>query len=370
MSTVVIAVDSFKGTITAADASAALAAGWSSRRPGDTVRLLPMADGGEGTVAAFEAAVAGSERRHIVVTGPDDRSIAASWLRLPPTAEAPQGTAIVELANTSGIELLGQPPRLRPLDAHTRGLGDAIRAALADGVSRVVVGIGSSASTDGGVGALSALGAIFSDASGTPIARGGRGLGALSSVDLAGLPPLPSRGVTVLTDVSNPLLGPFGAAAVFAPQKGADAADVAALEHGLERLAGFIDVPPQTRGVGAAGGAGFGLLAWGAELVPGAPAVGELIGLKEAIAESALVITGEGSFDGQSAAGKAPAHVADVARAAGVPVAVVAGRIAPHTDLSSFADSISLSEMAGSDAAMADPRRWLTEAGARLARSG
>ena len=279
-------------------------------------------------------------------------------------------TAVVELASTSGIELLGTPARLRPLDAHTRGFGEAIAAALAHGVDRLVLGIGSSASTDGGTGMLTALGAKFMDDDGRPIADGGRGLADIARADLSGLAPLPPAGVTVLSDVTNPLLGEDGAAAVFGPQKGARSAEIAVLDAGLEQLAALLDVDPATPGAGAAGGTGFGLLAWGATLVPGSAAVADLIGLRAAVAAASVVVTGEGAFDGQSAAGKVPAHVAALAAEAGTPVALIAGRISGDADVSAFAGSVSLTELAGSaEAAMSDPPRWLTEAGAALARS-
>lgn len=367
--TVVIAPDSFKGTIGAAAAAEALAAGWARERPSDLVRPLPMADGGEGTVDAFAAAVAGARRMPVTVTGPEGTSVEASWVLLPPTPDAPQGTGVVELASTSGIELLGTPPRLRPFDAHTRGFGEAIAAALAHGVSRLVLGIGSSSSTDGGVGMLTALGARFTDAAGATIADGARGLAAVSTADVSALVPLPPGGATVLSDVTNPLLGAHGAAAVFGPQKGASADDVAALDAGLSRLAALIDADPDAAGAGAAGGTGFGLLAWGARLVPGSAAVAELVGLDAAVADASVVLTGEGSYDGQSAAGKVPAHVGAIAASSGVPIALVAGRIAPDADVSGFAATASLTDLAGSgEAAMADPGRWLIEAGARLAR--
>ncbi|MFB7894560.1 glycerate kinase [Microbacterium sp. NPDC056044] len=366
--TVVIAPDSFKGTIGAAAAAEALAAGWRRVRPGSDVRLMPMADGGEGTVDAFAAAVPGAARMPVTVTGPEDEPVDASWVLLPPTPDAPDGTAVVELANTSGIELLGTPPRLRALDAHTRGFGEAMAAALAHGVSRLVLGIGSSSSTDGGTGMLTALGARFTDAAARPIAAGARGLDSLATADLSGLAPLPAGGVTVLSDVTNPLLGPRGAAAVFGPQKGALPEDIPGLDARLARLAALVDADPETPGAGAAGGTGFGLLAWGARLVPGSAAVAELVGLDAAVAAASIVLTGEGSYDGQSAAGKVPAHVGSVAAAAGVPVALVAGRIATDADVSGFAATASLTELAGSsEAAMADTARWLEEAGARLA---
>ncbi|MFG6402123.1 glycerate kinase [Microbacterium sp. P04] len=365
---VVIALDSFKGSISAKDAVAALAAGWRSVRD-DSIRPLPMADGGEGTLEAFATAVPSATRMPIRVVGPDDRPVEASWLLLPATPDDPAGTAVVELAGTSGIELLRPDEPLRPLDAHTRGFGEAIAAALSHGVSRLVVGIGSSASTDGGVGLLRALGARFLDAAGEEIAAGGRGLAELRSVDLSGVASLPANGVTVLTDVTNPLTGPSGAAAVFGPQKGADAHHIAALDAGLARLAEVLGIDAATPGSGAAGGAGLGLLAWGARLAPGAAAVADLIGLTDAVATASVVVTGEGSFDAQSAAGKVPGFVAGVAAATGTPVALVAGRIAPGAETSPFLATVSLTTLAGSaQEAMAEPARWLRAAGAALAR--
>ena len=236
--TVVIAPDSFKGTIGAAAAAEALAAGWRRERPDSELRLMPMADGGEGTVDAFAAAVPGAQRMPVTVTGPEDGRV-------------------VELANTSGIELLGTPPLLHAFDAHTRGFGEAIAAALAHGVSRLVLGIGSSSSTDGGTGMLTALGARFTDAAGRPVARGARGLDAVTAADLLGLAPLPPGGVTVLSDVTNPLFGPRGAAAIFGPQKGAGADDIPVLDAGLARLAALVDADPETAGAGFADEAYF-----------------------------------------------------------------------------------------------------------------
>ena len=364
--TVVVAIDSFKGSIAAADAARAVADGWLGIRA-DAAVLRPMADGGEGTLDAFAAAVADAARMPVRVSGPDGATVDASWLLLPSTADAPAGTGVVELASTSGIELLGD--RRLPWDADTTGFGQAIAAALDHGVSRLVLGIGSSSSTDGGVGMLQALGARFTDAAGAPIAPGARGLADVADVDLSRLRPPPAAGALVLTDVTNPLLGSTGAAAVFGPQKGLDAAGVATADAGLARLAALVDADPSAPGTGAAGGTGFGLVAWGATLVPGAPEVAELIGLREAIAAADLVVTGEGAFDGQSAAGKVPAFVASLAADAGVPVALVAGRIADDADTRGFAASVSLTELAGSAAAsLADPARWLRAAGAALAR--
>ncbi|WP_111467076.1 glycerate kinase [Microbacterium suaedae] len=363
---IVVAPDSFKGSITAADAAAAIAEGWASASPADRVTLRPMADGGEGTLDAFEKAVPGAQRIAVRVTGPAGRVVTTSWLRLPAEEDLPGGTGVVELASTSGIELLGD--ELRPFGASSLGFGQAIAAALDAGVSRLVLGIGSSASTDGGVGLLTALGARFQNEFGASIAPGVAGLDEVASADLSSLRALPTGGVTVLSDVTNPLTGERGAAAVFGPQKGLDAAGVARADAGLVRLAGVLgrEGVAGEPGAGAAGGAGFGLRVWGAELVPGSVAIAELTGLAGDIAGADLVVTGEGRFDGQSADGKAPAHVAALAREAGVPVALVAGAI--DGDTSAFASAASLTELAGStEAALADPARWLRDAGVRLA---
>jgi len=359
---VVFAPDSFKGTATAADAARALADGWAGERPGDRLALAPMADGGEGTLEAFAAAGPGGRRLPVRVTGPDDRPVASEWLLLP------DGTAVVELANTSGLTLLDTP---RPLDAHTRGFGQAVRAALASGVRRLVLAIGGSSSSDGGAGVLAALGGRLLDAAGRPIADGARGLEALAAVDLSGMAPPPPDGAVVVTDVTSPLLGPAGAAAVFAPQKGASPGEVERIERALARLARALPaVDAAAPGTGAAGGAGFGLLAWGARLAPGSAAVADAIGLDAALAGSDLVVTGEGRFDSQSAAGKVPMHVRRAAERAGARALLVAGAIEADARAAGFADAVSLTELAGgAGPALADPLRWLREAGARLARA-
>lgn len=360
--TVVLALDSLKGSIAAADAAAAVAAGWRSVEPEALLLPRPMADGGEGTVAAFAAADEGARMMPVTVRGPDAETVEAHWLLLS------DGTGVVELASTSGIELLGE--RRLPWDADTVGFGQAIRAALDHGVTRLALGIGSSASTDGGVGLLTALGARFLDAAGAPIAPGARGLADLDAVDLAGLPALPPGGAVVLTDVTSPLRGPAGAAIVFGPQKGFDHAGAEQADAGLARLAARVPGDPDAPGAGAAGGAGFALDLWGATLTAGAAQVAALIGLDAAVRRADLVVTGEGAFDGQSAAGKVPSFVADLAAAAGVPVALVAGRIDAAADTSRFSAALSLTDLAGSgQASLADPARWLHVAGAELARS-
>ena len=361
MSRVVFAPDSFKGTASAADAAAALARGWHAVRPDDDVVLRPMADGGEGTLDAFEAAIPGAVRMPVTVRGPVSAPVDTAWLLLP----GEQPSAVVELAATSGITLLDP---LAPLDAHTAGFGEAIAAALDHGVERLLLTLGGSASTDGGVGALAALGGRFLDAAGRPIRLGNRGLGTLARVDLSTLRPLPPGGAVILGDVDHPLLGARGAAAVFGPQKGADAATVDVLESNLARLARLLaaDADPTTPGAGAAGGTGFGLLAWGARPAPGSVTVGEALGVPAAVAAASVVVTGEGRFDEQSLAGKVPSYLLGLAAESGVPAMLVAGAI--EGDTSAFAGSASLSELAGSGAAaMEHPLDWLEAAGRQLA---
>jgi glycerate kinase len=357
MSRVVIAPDSFKGSMSADRATAAIARGWASVRSDDLV-LLPMADGGEGTVDAFAAAYPDAIRMPVTVTGPDDRPVETAWLLLP------DGTGVVELAGASGLTLLDP---LRPFDAHTLGFGQAIAAALDHGVDRLLLAIGGSSSTDGGAGALVGLGAQLLDAAGNSIALGNRGLESLTHFDSDALRAVPAGGAIVLSDVSSPLLGPLGAAAVFGPQKGASADDVAVLDANLARFAGVVGDSPSMPGAGAAGGAGYGLLAWGASISAGAGAIGDALGMPAAVASADLVITGEGRFDHQSAAGKVPSYLAGLAAGASVRSVLVAGLITAPTDEFDFA--VSLTDLAGgSQSALRDAEKWLETAGAMLAR--
>ncbi|WP_179580865.1 glycerate kinase family protein [Leifsonia psychrotolerans] len=356
---ILIAPDSFKGTATAIEVARALAAGWASVHPLDDLVLLPMADGGEGTLDAFEVAFPGARRMPLTVQGPDNRPADAHWLLLP------DGTGIVELANTSGITLL---EALLPLDAHTLGFGQAIAAALDHGVDRLLLALGGSSSSDGGAGALTALGALFLDAMNRPVRLGNRGLGALATTTFSSLRSLPPHGAQILSDVTNPLLGEQGAAVVYGPQKGANPAQVAGLESNLRRLARLIPVDPTLPGTGAAGGTAFGMLAWGARLTSGARAVADVLGVPAALAGASVLITGEGRFDAQSAAGKVAAVLAALSTDAGVPALLVAGKI--EAEPTGFVAAQSLTKVAGSSAAaMADPLRHLHTAGAALARA-
>jgi len=353
---VVIAPDSFKGTASAGVAAAAIARGWASVRPDDELVLLPMADGGEGTLDAFAAAVADAKWMPERVLGPDNEPVDTEWLLLP------DGTAVVELARASGLTLLDP---LLPFDAHTFGFGQLIAAALDDGASGLILAIGGSSSTDGGAGALAALGVGLSGSSGARIPLGNRGLAALESVDWNAARTAPAS-VMVLCDVSNPLLGPDGAAAVFGPQKGATPADIPVMDANLARFARLLGGDPDFPGAGAAGGTSFGLLAWGAELRAGAEEIAARSGLDAAIATADLVITGEGRFDSQSAAGKIPHHIAVLASTFGIPCSIIAGLIeAPTTQ---FRSAASLTDLAGDSAtARANAPYWLERAGADLA---
>jgi glycerate 2-kinase len=352
---VVVAPDSFKGSISAAGAAAALAAGWRQVRPADEIVELPLADGGEGTLAVLAAAVPESCWHPAEVSGPVAAQVRAAWL------EMPGNVAVIELATAAGLTQLAE---LQPLAAHSYGVGQLIGRALDAGASRVLVALGGSACTDGGTGALAALGARFLDGAGAPLARGGAALQRLAEVDLAGLREPPPGGVSCLTDVRAPLLGPHGAAAVFGPQKGAGPADIAELEAGLARLASLLGGDPGLPGAGAAGGCGYGLAAaWGAKLLPGAAELAAIAGLAQALTGADLVITGEGRYDGTSLDGKV---VGAVCAMATVPVAIVAGQFALAPPLG--ARAMELAALAGgAEAAVREPVRWLAAAGAELA---
>jgi glycerate kinase len=356
---VVIAPDSFKGSLGALEVASAIAEGWLSVRPADAVSIIPQADGGEGTLDAIEAAVPGSIRHDVgPVTGPDGRVTPGAWLELP------GGIAVVELAQMCGLPLMAS---LDPLGATTVGLGEVIRAALAAGASRLVIGLGGSASTDAAAGALAALG-LRGDA---PLDAGGGGLAALRSLDRSALAAPPSGGVTLLTDVAAPLLGLTGAAAVFGPQKGASPAEVALLDAALARFAGLLEADPSVPGTGAAGGAAYGFTAaWGARIEPGADYLCALTGVPQAIAAADVLVTGEGRFDATSSTGKIVGTLIGLAGERGVRVAVIAGQLAvpPLAPDGSPLWAAGLAHLAGSaEAAMADPVRWLREAGAAAA---
>lgn len=325
---VLIAADKFKGSLTAVEVADHVAAGIRRARPGTPVASLPVADGGDGTVAA--AVAGGFERREAAVTGPLGTPVTAVW--------ALRGdTAVVEMAEASGLQLL-PPGTFAPLTATTRGTGELLRAALDAGARRIVLGVGGSATTDGGAGMLGALGARFLDGSGAPSAPGGGALRELAEADLSGLDPrLATTAIVLASDVDNPLTGPKGAAAVYGPQKGADASDVAALDAGLAQLVRVLErtegpsaaEAALAPGAGAAGGVGFGaLVGLRAAFRPGIEVLLDVLGFAPALERADLVVTGEGSLDAQTLHGKAPAGVAAAGRAAGKRVVAVCGRLA------------------------------------------
>ncbi|MEU8745133.1 glycerate kinase [Streptomyces parvulus] len=328
-----VAADKFKGSLTAVEVAERVTTGLRRVVPDVVVEALPVADGGDGTVAA--AVAAGFERREVRVAGPlGDQVTAAYALR--------GDTAVVEMAEASGLQRLPEGV-LAPLTASTYGSGELLRAALDAGARSIVFGVGGSATTDGGAGMLAALGARFLDADGEPVAPGGGGLAALASADLSGLDPrLAEVELVLASDVDNPLTGPKGAPAVYGPQKGASPDDVtaldAALAHFAEVLAGTESVGARAAeyaaspGAGAAGGIGYGALLLGARFRPGIEVMLDVLGFAPALERAGLVVTGEGSLDEQTLHGKAPAGVAAAARAAGKEVVAVCGRLALPAD--------------------------------------
>ncbi|MFE6611404.1 glycerate kinase [Amycolatopsis sp. NPDC057786] len=324
MTRVVIAPDKFKGSLTAVEAAEAIAHGVRDALPEAEVSSCPVADGGEGTLDVLVAA--GGRLVELRVRGPLDDSVDARYVML-------DGTAYIESARACGIEFVEPSPEVA-LAAHTWGVGELLAHALDNGARRLVLTVGGTASTDGGAGMLAALGAGVFDAFGAPVGLGG---GTLGRVALAELGPVRDRlgsvEVAVATDVTNPLLGPRGAAAIFGPQKGAGPREVEQLDESLSRwaqvlrTAGTPDVS-DLPGAGAGGGVAAGAIAGlGASVESGFQLIAGLTGVADAIERADLVITGEGSLDEQSLDGKAPAGIAARAREHAVPLMVLAGRI-------------------------------------------
>ncbi len=365
---VVLAPDKFKGSASAREVAGALAAGLRAARPDLEIAEFPVADGGDGTVAA---------------------AVAAGFAEIPVTAAGPVGdpvgthfalrgrTAVVELADVTGLRRL-PGPGLAPLTASTFGVGQVITAALDAGATEIVLGVGGSASTDGGAGMLQALGARLTDAGGRDLARGGAALAGLAAVDLAGLDRrIAGARFLVACDVDSPLTGPAGAAAVFGPQKGAGPAEVGLLDRALAHWAAVTARvtgrdAARVPGAGAAGGTAFGALAYlGADLVAGADLVLGLIGFDAALAGAGLVVTGEGSLDRQTLTGKAPLGVARAAARRGVPVVAVAGRVlltGPELAAAGFTIAYALTDLEPDPAiAMSRTADLLKRVGARIA---
>lgn len=365
---ILIASDKFKGSATGSEVAAALADGIREITPDAVVDAAPVADGGEGTVDA--AVASGFTPVTVSVTGPTGRPVDATF--------AVRGEqAIIEMAAASGLDVLPNGEK-DALAATSRGTGELIAAALDRGATSIVLGVGGSACTDGGAGMLQALGVALRTED-RPVRPGGAGLVDLVSADISGLDPrLDGVSFVLAADVDNPLLGDRGAAAVFAPQKGASADDVAVLEAGLSRLAELVDSLPGVRpsatapGAGAAGGVGYAALAvLGAVREAGIDVILRLISLDERIAGADLVITGEGSLDDQSLGGKTPLGVSAAAKRAGKPVVAVCGRTtldAAQAASAGFAKVYALSDIEPEPAkSMANAVPLLREVGRAIA---
>ena len=373
---IVVAPDKFKGSLEATDVVEHLAAGIRSVEPSATVVAVPVADGGEGTLDA--AVGAGFVACSTTVTGSAGNPVEAGFALL-------DRTAVVEMALASGLAALpvdeDGAPVLDAGGATSRGTGELIRAALDAGATRIVLGVGGSACTDGGAGLLQGLGARLLDDEGAELGRGGAELARLARVDLTGLDPRVQDAQFVLAaDVDNPLTGTNGAAAVFGPQKGADPDLVASLDAALtvfrDRLADALGPAALTAagapGAGAAGGVGYAALAvLGAQRRPGIDVVLEFVGLADRMVGTDLVVTGEGSLDEQSLGGKTPMGVATTAHAAGVPVVAVCGRTTLDEETrraAGFVRTYALTELEPDPrVSMREAGRLLEQVGARLA---
>ncbi|HET9416204.1 MAG TPA: glycerate kinase [Candidatus Limnocylindria bacterium] len=377
--TVVIAPDSFGGALDSVAVAGAMAAGWAKVRPDDELLRRPMADGGEGTLAAVADALGdGAERRSVETTDALGRPITADYLLL----DEGRG-AFIEMAAASGLARLSPEERTaaNARVASTRGTGDLVRAALDAGVERITVGLGGSATTDGGSGMLRQLGLSLLDDDGEELADGGAALARIGSssggeVDAR----LAKTKVVIASDVTNPLTGLRGAAATYGPQKGADEATVAELDAALARWGTFIEratgrLVADLPGAGAAGGTTAGLLGFtGATVRPGVEVVAELVHLADALEGADLVITGEGRADEQTLQGKTAIGVATLARPRGTPVALLCGALGPHAEALDGATAISvvqpiLDRPTDLPTAMADTERLLVAAAGRLART-
>lgn len=322
---VVIAPAAFKGSLDAIQAAGAMARGVRRAWPDAEIRLLPMADGGEGTLATVLAATGGREQRHSVCGGHGKPLTAAFGLLA-------DGTAVIEAAQVVGITLPGMLDL--PVAARsTRGLGELLRHCLDSGARRFMIGLGGSATNDGGCGMLAGLGVALLDQRGEPLSPTLQGLATLAAIDFSGLDPrLADCELVVLSDVDNPLCGEQGATAVFGPQKGVAPADVPLFDGRLRRLAELCETRfgrglAAQPGAGAAGGLGFALGLLGGKYRSGAETLCELIGLDAALREADWALTGEGRSDPQTPRGKAPWVVARHARRLGVPVTLISGSV-------------------------------------------
>lgn len=322
---VVVAMDSFKGSLTSLAAGEAAREGILRADPAAEVLVRPLADGGEGTVEALVSGM-GGRLRTVRVTGPLGEGVDCAYGVL-------GDTAVIEMAGAAGLPLVPAEER-DPLRTTTYGVGEVIADAIAQGCRRFLVGIGGSATNDGGAGMLQALGFGLLDAEGRDIPRGAQGLKKLARIETAGaLPALAGCRFRVACDVTNPLCGEKGASAIFGPQKGARPADIPRMDAWLAAYAqiaakAFPGADPEAPGTGAAGGLGFAFRTFlSGELEPGVQIVLEETRLAEALAGADVVVTGEGRLDGQTAMGKAPVGVARLAKARGCLVLALAGGV-------------------------------------------
>ena len=329
---VVIAPDSYKGCLSALEVAKAMERGVLSVFTSAEVRKIPIADGGEGTVAALVTATNG-QLRQTEVTDPLGNKIIAHWGVL-----GDGRTAVIEMAAASGLPLVPKEKR-DPRVTTTYGTGELIKAALAEGLAKIIIGIGGSATNDGGTGMARALGVRFLDAAGQEVAAGGGSLAEICQIDTTGLDPrLKNTEIVVACDVDNPLCGTRGASAVFGPQKGATPEMVQQLDAGLAKYASCArqatgrDVAEKA-GAGAAGGLGAGLMFFTpAQLKPGVEIVLDAVGFSDIVRDADFVITGEGRTDFQTAFGKAPVGVAKVAKTHGAPVFCISGGLGEGAD--------------------------------------
>ncbi len=368
---IVIAMDSFKGCIDSLDAADSVAEGILTVLPDAVIHRLPIADGGEGTMAAIAHGLGGIWIS-CSVSGPDGNRVEVRYL-------ATGGdTAILELAAASGLTLV-RPEKRNPLSATTFGTGELLLDALNRGYRKIFLGVGGSATNDGGVGLMTALGARFLDAEGEGVPYGGGFLGRIDQIDLSGIHPgVSEMSMTVACDVSNPLCGETGASFVFGPQKGATPEMAAILDRNLQHYAEIVFLKTGINtanlpGSGAAGGVNASLVPFcGAVLKPGIEWVLEAVGLEARVVRADLVITGEGRMDGQSIYGKAPIGVASIAKKHGVPVVAIVGDTGPGFEAvyGHGIDRVVRLRREGMSVAdsMAQARTLLSEAGARVAR--
>jgi glycerate 2-kinase len=379
---IVIAPDKFKGSLSAREVAGAMVEGVKLYDPSIETVVCPMADGGDGTIDAIAAAT-GARINEKRVRGPlEGQEVTAKWACLERgiatgsagIARSDVPTAVIEMAQASGYSLV-PPDRRDPMTTTTFGTGELILDALDAGCAQVIVGIGGSGTVDGGTGMASALGCRFLDAAGKPLEGRGGTLASIARVDASGCDPrVGPTEFLVASDVNNPLTGKEGAAAVFGPQKGATPSQVEELDRGLANLGVVVerDIGIDVRalaGGGAAGGLGAGLAAFcGARIASGVDLVAEVVGLADLIKGADLVLTGEGSYDDQTARGKTPAGVARIAAEQGVPAVILAGRIQPGAETAGVPVFCVLPGPMGLDEAMRDAHRHVVSGTGRLMR--